>query len=92
LAEPENLGPIVLVSDRFHMLRSLSMVQELGLRVYSLPTTTSPIEDATIARLYHTSREVEAYATFVLMSNARALGAEVGQPSKLATKNRRLKA
>jgi uncharacterized SAM-binding protein YcdF (DUF218 family) len=84
LAEREDLGPVVLVSDRFHMLRSLSMAQELGLRVYSLPTTTSLIEDAPIARFCHTSREVEAYTTFVLSSNARALGAEVGQLSELA--------
>ncbi len=84
MAEWEDLGPVVLVSDRFHMLRSLSMAQELGLRVYGSPTTTSPIEEAPVARFYHTSREVKAYTTFVLSSNARALGAEVEQLSELA--------
>ncbi len=70
VAEQEELGPMVLVSDRFHMFRSLVMAEDLGLEAYGSPTTTSPIEDSPVVRLYHTLREAAAYTAYVLASSA----------------------
>ncbi len=60
---------MVLVSDRFHMFRSLVMAEDLGLEAHGSPVTTSPIEDSPVARLYHTLREVAAYTAYVLASS-----------------------
>ena len=70
LAEREGLRTVLLVSDRFHMFRSLTMAQDLGLQAYGSPTTTSPVEDALAPRLYHTLREVAAYTAYVLGATA----------------------
>ncbi len=70
LAEREGLRTVLLVSDRFHMFRSLAMAQDLGLQAYGSPTTTSPIEDAPAPRLYYTLREVAAYTAYVLGATA----------------------
>jgi uncharacterized SAM-binding protein YcdF (DUF218 family) len=66
LAEQESLGPVLLVSDRSHMFRSLAMAQDLGLRAYGSPTATSPVEDAPTARLHSISREVAAYTAYLV--------------------------
>jgi uncharacterized SAM-binding protein YcdF (DUF218 family) len=64
VAEREGWGPVMLVSDRFHMFRSLAMAEDLGLWAYGSPTTTSPLEDAPASWLYYTVREVVAYAAY----------------------------
>lgn len=40
-AEPDQ--SVVLVSDRFHMLRLVILARRLGMTAYTSPTTTSPI-------------------------------------------------
>ncbi len=70
LTEREGLRTVLLVSDRFHMFRSLTMAQDLGLQAYGSPTTMSPIEDAPAPRLYYTSGEVAAYTAYVLGATA----------------------
>jgi uncharacterized SAM-binding protein YcdF (DUF218 family) len=70
LTEREGLRTVLLVSDKFHMFRSLTMAQDLGLQAYGSPTTTSPIEDAPAPRLYYTLREVVAYTAYVLGATA----------------------
>lgn len=66
LAAQEDLGPVLLVSDRFHMFRSLEMAEDLGLEAYGSPTTTSPVESEAVSRSYYTLREVAAYTAYVL--------------------------
>ncbi|MDP9379037.1 MAG: YdcF family protein [Chloroflexota bacterium] len=56
----------VLVSDRFHMYRSLQMAPDLGLRAVGSPTTTSPVDGKPTSRLRYTLREVVAYTAYVL--------------------------
>jgi uncharacterized SAM-binding protein YcdF (DUF218 family) len=68
MTEQEGWGSVVLVSDRFHMFRALSMAEDVGLEAYGSPTTTSPIRDTPAAQLYYTLREVAAYTTYVLSS------------------------
>jgi uncharacterized SAM-binding protein YcdF (DUF218 family) len=59
-------GSVVLVSDRSHMLRSLSMASDLGLEAHGSPTTTSPIDDRTASRLRYLAREIAAYTYYRL--------------------------
>jgi uncharacterized SAM-binding protein YcdF (DUF218 family) len=66
VAKREGWGSELLVSDRFHMFRSLAMADDLGLWAYGSPTTTSPLEDAPASGLYYTVREVVAYAAYSL--------------------------
>lgn len=84
LAAQEGLGPVLLVSDRFHMFRSLEMAEDLGLEAYGSPTTTSPIENDPVSRSYYTLREVAAYTAYVLSSSANRLDEEVTQLLRLA--------
>jgi uncharacterized SAM-binding protein YcdF (DUF218 family) len=64
LAEREGLGTVLLVSERFHMLRSLAMAEDLGMRAYGSPTRTSLREHNPAWRLYYTLREVAAYSAY----------------------------
>lgn len=57
---------VVLVSDRYHMFRSLEMARDLGLKAYGSPTPTGPIEDEPITLFYLTLREVVAYCAYEL--------------------------
>ena len=43
LARANGINSVLLVSDPFHMLRSLKMARDLGLAAYGSPTRTSPI-------------------------------------------------
>lgn len=60
------LESAVLVSDPFHMYRSLRMATDLGLDAHSSPTTTSPVQDRPASHLHYTVREVVAYTAYVL--------------------------
>ena len=66
LAEREGLESVLLVSERFHMLRSLVMAEDLGMQAYGSPTSTSPRDHNPAWRFYYTLREVAAYAAYVL--------------------------
>lgn len=66
LAEQEGLENVVLVSERFHMFRSLVIADDLGLRAYGSPTSTSPREHNPALLLYSVLREVAAYTAYVL--------------------------
>lgn len=60
------LESVVLVSDPFHMYRSMEMAADLRLDAHGSPTTTSPVQDRPASRLRYTFREVAAYTAYVL--------------------------
>lgn len=64
--ERRQLESVVLVSDPFHMYRSMEMAADLGLEVHGSPTTTSPVQDRPAAQLRYTLREVAAYTVYAL--------------------------
>jgi uncharacterized SAM-binding protein YcdF (DUF218 family) len=66
LAEQESLESVLLVSERFHMLRSLVMAEDLEIQVYGSPTNTSPRDHNPALRFYYMLREVAAYSAYVL--------------------------
>ena len=66
LTEREGLENVLLVSERFHMLRSLVMVKDLETQAYGSPTSTSPRDHNPALRFYYTLREVTAYTGYVL--------------------------
>jgi uncharacterized SAM-binding protein YcdF (DUF218 family) len=66
LAEQESLESVLLVSERFHMLRSLIMAEDLDIQAYASPTSTSPIDHSPASRFSATLREVAAYTAYVL--------------------------
>ncbi len=66
LAERESLESVLLVSERFHMLRSLAMADELEIQAYGSPTSTSPGDNNPELRSYYTLREVAAYTAYLL--------------------------
>ncbi len=65
-ARRREISSVLLVSDRFHMERSLRMATDLGLRAYGSPTTTSPVEEKPASRLRYTLREVAALMVYLL--------------------------
>lgn len=67
LAEREDLETVLVVSERFHMLRSLAMAEDLGMRAYGSPTRISSREGNPAWRLYYTLREVAAYSAYSLL-------------------------
>ena len=64
LAQREGLETMLVVSERFHMLR---MAEDLGIQAYGSPTRTSPRERNLAWRLYYTLREVTAYTAYSLL-------------------------
>ena len=66
VAEREGLETVLLVSERFHMFRSLVIADDLGMQAYGSPTSTSPREHNPAWRFYYTLREVAAYTAYVL--------------------------
>ena len=65
LAAPLQLRRVLLVSDPFHMLRSLKMAYDLGFEAYGSPTQTSPISSQPTQETYHLVREAAAYTSYV---------------------------
>ena len=51
IARQQHIGAVVLVSDPFHMLRSLKMARDLRLDAYGSPTRTSPISGNAVSWL-----------------------------------------
>jgi len=65
LAEDANIRRVLLVSDPFHMLRSLKMAQDLGLEAYASPTLTSPISTRPLEEQFYMLREAIAYTAYL---------------------------
>ncbi len=66
LTKREGLETVLLVSERFHMLRSLIMAEDLDIQAYASPTSTSPTDHNPASRFYATLREVAAYTAYML--------------------------
>jgi uncharacterized SAM-binding protein YcdF (DUF218 family) len=65
LARAHRIGAVLLVSDPFHMLRSLKMARDLGLIAYGSPTRTSPISGSTLEEARYVVREAWAYLVYL---------------------------
>jgi vancomycin permeability regulator SanA len=60
MAEQEGWKSVIVVSDPFHMERSLLMASDAGLVAYAAPALDSPVYTIPARRLFYTSREVLA--------------------------------
>jgi uncharacterized SAM-binding protein YcdF (DUF218 family) len=67
ILEEQNFNSILLVSDRFHMMRLHNMASDLGLTVYMSPTPYSPIERYSLTELKHILRESVVYFLYLTM-------------------------
>ena len=65
LARANGIDTVLLVSDPFHMLRSLKMARDLGLSAYGSPTRTSPISWNRVAEARYVVREIWAYLVYL---------------------------
>jgi uncharacterized SAM-binding protein YcdF (DUF218 family) len=65
LIQSSQIGAVVLVSDPFHMLRSLKMARDLGLIAYGSPTRTSPISGSHWLDARYVVREAWAYLVYL---------------------------
>jgi uncharacterized SAM-binding protein YcdF (DUF218 family) len=65
LARADGGGLVMVISDPFHMLRSLKMARDLGLEAYGSPTTTSPISENPAEEARYVLRESWAYLVYV---------------------------
>ena len=65
LAGQNHIGAVMLVSDPFHMLRSLKMARDLGLVAYGSPTRTSPISGNKLKEAGYVVREAWAYTVYL---------------------------
>ena len=72
MARARNFHGVVLVSDRFHMLRLLLTAWKLNLKAYGSPTRSSPISLTDAAGLRYVLLEsVKAPLAFVLEDSGR---------------------
>lgn len=67
LARANGIATVVLVSDPFHMLRSLKMARDLRLSAYGSPTRTSPISQNRGEELRYVVREAWAYLVYLFL-------------------------
>lgn len=65
LAKPNNINSVLIVSDPFHMLRSLKMASDLGFTPFPSPTTTSPISQRPLEEWLYMIREAVAYTAYL---------------------------
>jgi uncharacterized SAM-binding protein YcdF (DUF218 family) len=65
LARANGIDTVVLVSDPFHMLRSLKMARDLGLSAYGSPTRSSPISGNRAEEARYVVREIWAYLVYL---------------------------
>lgn len=65
IAQANNIQSALLVSDPFHMLRSLKMAGDLGFTAYPSPTTTSPISQRPLEEWLYMIREAVAYTSYL---------------------------
>jgi uncharacterized SAM-binding protein YcdF (DUF218 family) len=67
IARANGIVSVLIVSDNFHMLRSLKMARDLDLRAYGSPTRTSPIAGDPRLQLRYTLREAGAYLVYLFL-------------------------
>lgn len=60
----------LIVSDPFHMRRSLLIAEDIGLAAYASPALHSPTYTVLPRRIYYTSREVLALWWYLLQRTA----------------------
>jgi uncharacterized SAM-binding protein YcdF (DUF218 family) len=65
IARQQHIGSVMLVSDPFHMLRSLKMARDLRMDAYGSPTRTSPISGSRAAEVSYVVREAWAYLVYL---------------------------
>jgi uncharacterized SAM-binding protein YcdF (DUF218 family) len=65
LARANRIGAVLLVSDPFHMLRSIKMARDLGLIAYGSPTRSSPIAAGSAEEMRSVLREAWAYMLYL---------------------------
>jgi uncharacterized SAM-binding protein YcdF (DUF218 family) len=65
LARANGIDTVLLVSDPFHMLRSLKMARDLKLTAYGSPTRSSPISGNRAAETRFVAREIWAYLIYL---------------------------
>jgi uncharacterized SAM-binding protein YcdF (DUF218 family) len=65
IARTNGIGTILVVSDRFHMLRALKMARDLGLAAYGSPAQTSPIAAHSLEQARYVVREAWAYLAYL---------------------------
>ena len=65
LARTNRIGAVLLVSDPFHMLRSIKMARDLGLIAYGSPTRSSPIAAGSAEEARYILREAWAYLVYL---------------------------
>jgi len=65
LARTNRIGAVLLVSDPFHMLRSIKMARDLGLIAYGSPTRSSPIAAGSAEEIRYVLREAWAYVVYL---------------------------
>jgi uncharacterized SAM-binding protein YcdF (DUF218 family) len=65
LARANRIGAVLLVSDPFHMLRSIKMARDLGLIAYGSPTRSSPIAAGSAEEARYILREAWAYMVYL---------------------------
>lgn len=65
LVRANGIGAVLLVSDPFHMLRSLKMARDLGLVAYGSPTRSSPISGSVVTEAGYVVRESWAYLVYL---------------------------
>jgi uncharacterized SAM-binding protein YcdF (DUF218 family) len=67
LARANGIDTVLLVSDPFHMLRSLKMARDLRLSAYGSPTRTSPISGNRAEEARYVVREIWAYLVYLFV-------------------------
>ncbi|HEU5098627.1 MAG TPA: YdcF family protein, partial [Roseiflexaceae bacterium] len=67
LARANRIGAVMLVSDPFHMLRSIKMARDLGLIAYGSPTRTSPIATGSAEEARYVLREAWADLVYLFV-------------------------
>jgi len=65
LIQSNQIGAVVLISDPFHMLRSLKMARDLGITAYGSPTRTSPLSASRWQEARYVVREAWAYLVYL---------------------------
>jgi uncharacterized SAM-binding protein YcdF (DUF218 family) len=65
IARLNGINSVIIVSDPFHMLRSLKMSRDLQMNAYGSPTRSSPISRNQIEELRYVFRESWAYVAYI---------------------------
>lgn len=73
LMEENRLGRAILVSDPFHMLRLRLLASQLGIRAFSSPTRSSPINPESTEGWRHVFRETFILPTLLLGDRVAAV-------------------